>query len=117
MKVIIAGSRGVYDYSILEKAIFNASMCGILDITEVLSGTARGVDKLGELYAKRKNITIKKFPANWEQYGKSAGYIRNEQMGNYADALLSVWDGKSKGSKHMIKIANDIGLVVYVYMI
>ena len=115
MKVIIAGSRDVTSYKTVEQAIFNATMCGIPEITEVVSGTARGVDMLGERYANDNGILIKRFAANWDRYGKKAGYIRNQDMANYADALISVWDGVSRGSKHMINIAEENGLIVYVY--
>ena len=117
MKVIIAGSRDITSYESIKQAIFNASMCGIPEITEVVSGTARGVDMLGERYANDNNITIVKYPAQWGIYGKKAGYIRNEEMAHYADALISVWDGVSRGSKHMINIAEEKGLIVYVYKI
>jgi len=117
LKVIIAGSRGVTSYDTVKQAIFNASMCGIPEITEVISGTARGVDKLGERYARENGITIVPYPAQWDIYGKKAGYIRNEEMAHYADALISVWDGVSRGSKHMINIAEEKGLIVYVYKI
>jgi len=91
-------------------------MCGIPEITEVVSGTARGVDMLGERYARDNGIPIHPFPAKWEN-GMSAGYVRNEEMAIYADALISVWDGVSRGSKHMIKVAQQHNLVIYVYKI
>jgi len=117
LKTIIAGSRGIESYETVKHAIFNASMCGVPEITEVVSGTARGVDLLGEKYARDNGIPIKKFPAQWSKFGKSAGYKRNEEMAEYADALISVWDGKSKGSKHMINIAKEHGLEIYIYKV
>lgn len=111
MKVIIAGSRGIVDYTTLELAIINAGF----PITEVVSGTARGVDQLGEFWAKRNNIPVKQFPADWNgKYGKSAGMMRNNQMAEYAEALIALWDGKSKGTKQMIERARAVKLLVYV---
>jgi hypothetical protein len=98
MKVIIAGSRDIKDWEAVYTAIDNSKF----SITEVISGTARGVDQYGELWAKAHNIPIKQFPANWEKYGKSAGARRNAEMATYADALIAVWDGKSKGTFNMI---------------
>jgi hypothetical protein len=98
MKVIIAGSRGINDYSLIVKAIWRSRY----NITEVVSGTAAGVDRLGEQFAKENNIPIKKMPANWEHNGRAAGHIRNYQMAEYADAAIIVWDGKSPGTKNMI---------------
>jgi len=80
----------------------------------VVSGTARGADKWGERYARRFNYIITKFPADWNKYGKSAGYIRNKQMAEYADHLIAFWDGESKGTKHMINLATKQGIIVDV---
>lgn len=116
MKVIIAGSRTITDYSLIAKAVFNANIVGI-DITEVVSGVAAGVDKLGEQYALAHDIKITRFPANWALYKKSAGYLRNKEMAEYADACIIVWDGKSKGTKHMINLCQEFRLLNYIFMI
>lgn len=110
MKVIIAGSRGITDIRLVEKAIQSSEF----NITEVVCGCARGVDTLGKDWAISNNIPVTYFPAKWDTYGKSAGYIRNSKMANYADALIAIWDGKSKGTKHMIDLANKNGLYVYI---
>lgn len=81
---------------------------------EVVSGKAKGADTLGEMYAKHYNQKIKEFPANWGEYGKSAGYRRNTEMAKYADACIVFWDGKSKGTKHMIDIAKKQGLILKI---
>ena len=109
MKVIIAGSREIHDIAIVRTAMNNSKF----DITEVVSGCARGVDKLGEKVATERGIIIKKFPADWSR-GKGAGFERNFEMANYADALIAVWDGKSRGTKHMIGVAETYKLLVYV---
>lgn len=113
MKTIIAGSRDNVTYQDVEKA---CELCG-WTITEVFSGTARGADKFGEEWAAKNNIPITRFPANWELYGKSAGYRRNLQMAENADALVAIWNQRSKGTKHMINNAKDKGLKVYVFKI
>ena len=133
VRVIIAGSRGFNDYKYLEskclKAFYSLSneyyvLSGHikedLNNIEIISGTAKGADTLGEQFAFNYGIKVKRFPANWNAYGKSAGYIRNEQMAKYAvsdgsyGVLIAFWDGKSKGTKHMIDLANKHGLTVYV---
>jgi hypothetical protein len=81
-------------------------------ITEVISGTAGGVDKLGERYAREHGIRLKCMSAEWDKYGKSAGYRRNEQMAEVADALIAVHNG-SKGTGHMINIARRNGLKIH----
>ena len=111
MKVIIAGSRDIIDFV----HVMDAIMFAKFDITEVVSGGAVGVDQNGEQWATDCDIPVKKFPADWNQFGKSAGYKRNVQMAEYADALLAVWDGFSRGTNHMIDIMNKKGKPVFIY--
>lgn len=111
LRTIVAGSRGVTDYAVVCEAI---SSCG-WEIKTVLSGTAKGVDRLGERWALDNGVPIEKYPADWDRYGKSAGYRRNVMMSQFADALVAVWDGDSRGTKHMIDTAKKAGLRVYVH--
>lgn len=110
MKLIVAGSRGFTDYRLLETELNNMKD----PITEIVSGTARGADRLGEQYANANSLPLKKMPAEWDKYGKSAGYKRNEQMAEYSDCLIAFWDGQSRGTKHMIDIARRLDLEVIV---
>lgn len=106
-RIIIAGSRNFNNYDYLKK------ICDfIIDEEDVviISGTARGADKLGERYAKEKGFELRLFPAKWDEYGKRAGYFRNVEMAKNADMLIAFWDGESKGTKHMIDIAEKEGL-------
>lgn len=111
-KVIIAGTRSFDDYELL-KTKMDRLLSQQRDV-EIVSGTARGADQLGERYAAEKGFPIKQFPADWNIYGKSAGYRRNAEMAEYADAAVVFWDGKSRGSKHMIDLAKSKGLAVRV---
>jgi hypothetical protein len=113
MKTIIAGSRTIENYRLVENA---AKECG-WKITEVVNGLARGVDSLGGKWAKENKIPVKEFPAEWGTFGKRAGFIRNEQMAKYADALILIWDGESRGSSMMLQIAKATGLKIYEYKI
>ncbi len=112
MKIIIAGGRTFNNYDLLSESCDKAF--SLQKEIEIVSGTADGTDKLGEKYAKEKGYTVKQFPADWNKYGKSAGYKRNEEMAKYADALIAFWDGKSKGTKHMIDLAKRYNLKVKV---
>ena len=112
MKIIIAGSRNFNDYNLLKSSCDNL-LTQFTNI-EIVSGTARGADKLGERYAREKGYDIKQFPANWDKFGKSAGYIRNDEMAKYSDMLVAFWDGTSKGTKHMIDLANKRSLKVEI---
>ena len=113
MRTIIAGSRKCDNMKEVEFAI---KTCNFI-ITTVISGNAKGVDRLGEIWAIKNKIPLKRFPADWNKYHKSAGYIRNEEMANNADALIAVWDGYSKGTEHMINIAKQKNLKIYVHYI
>ena len=115
-KVIIAGSRTFQDYELL-KSYADYKLSHIDDTIEIVSGSARGADALGERYAKDRGYCLKIFPADWERYGKAAGYRRNAEMAGYADALIAFWDGKSRGTMHMINLAKQHKLKVAVKII
>jgi hypothetical protein len=85
-----------------------------MEITEVVCGLARGVDSLGKKWAEKNDIPVKEFPADWDRHGRKAGYLRNVEMVKYADALIAVWDGESKGTQHVITEARKRRLQVYV---
>ncbi len=110
MRTIIAGSRTFDDFDLLCSTISGLPW----SISEVVSGGAYGADALGEKWAREHHVFLKRFPAQWEKYGKRAGYLRNVEMGEYGEALLAFWDGVSRGTKHMINIARKKGLQVMV---
>lgn len=107
MKVIVAGSRNIRLRSELVKEIFE--LC-FKEVEEIVSGTCSGPDLAGERFGEDYGIPIKRFPPDWNKHGKAAGPIRNREMADYADALLLIWDGKSRGSKNMLSEAKKRGL-------
>lgn len=113
-KVIIAGSRGINRIPAL-RSMYAWAFCNLRP-TEIVSGTARGVDRYGEEFAQMSKIPVARFPADWDKYGKRAGYLRNEQMAEYADELLALWDGESRGTKHMIDIMRKKDKPVFVIL-
>ena len=116
MRTIIAGSREISDYLVVCFAIDAAGLIEDIIPTTVLSGCARGVDRLGEQAAVLAGWDIELHPADWKRFGKRAGYVRNVEMADSADALIAVWNG-SPGTEHMIDIARARGLKVYVHLI
>lgn len=121
MKLIIAGGRdftnvplAAWHFIAFVEELYPEATALVPCVTEIVSGTARGADKVGEEVASALGICIKQFPADWDKHGKRAGYLRNADMADYADALLAFWDGKSKGTKHMIDLATKKGLKVKV---
>ncbi|MCO6500258.1 MAG: DUF2493 domain-containing protein [Vicingus serpentipes] len=118
MKVIIAGGRDFNDWGYLRRACMDTLKHAISTMEYeivVISGKARGADTLGEKFAESQDMRVLSFPANWETHGKKAGFIRNEQMAEEGDMLIAFWDGKSKGTKHMIDLALKHELETHVY--
>lgn len=132
MKLIIAGGRDIETGLQLITQIIETyySVCHgdntLFDptqITEVVSGGANGIDSAGELWANvtykrndgsiKSKIKVKRFKPDWKTYGKAAGPIRNKKMAKYADALLLIWDGKSKGSANMKKEMKALGKPIF----
>ena len=128
MRLIIAGSRTVPDDDIgmhlLQTGIDNFYRLSLYAVSEVVSGGARGADKLGERWARDiAHIPVTVVPARWDLHGRSAGYKRNVDMAMYAKesaspgAVLALWDGKSRGTRHMIEVAQREGLEVWVEIV
>lgn len=112
-KICIAGSRNFTDYTVMKLKLDH--LLQHKDEITVISGTARGADQLGERYAQEKGYDLIRIPADWHKFGKSAGYKRNYQMAEMADAVAIFWDGQSKGSKHMFNICNEIPTTCRLY--
>lgn len=102
MKLIIAGSRDFTDYPKFYEYLQGFTYLD--QVTEIVCGMARGVDSLGLAYALEKGILVKKFHAQWDKYGKSAGPRRNIEMGVYADAAFIIINNNSRGSQNMYNI-------------
>ena len=114
-KVIIAGGRDFTDYELLS-AVISKLAATELDNKQVsiVSGMARGADALGYMFAHKNNVKVYEFHADWVKHGKGAGFMRNREMGDFADALLAFWDGDSKGTKHMIEYMKKLNKPVYL---
>ncbi len=104
MKMAIIGSRNINDYNLLKNFLNSLN----ININKIISGGARGVDTLAEIYAKEYNIPIKIYKAEWDTLGKSAGYIRNRDIITNSDIVVCLWDGISKGTKHSLELAKKL---------
>lgn len=117
MKVIIAGSRGFMDAGLMAYIL-----SGVMDRAEqrgdvvktIISGMAQGADRHGWLWARKYGISCLEMPADWQQHGRRAGYLRNVEMAQQATHCIIFWNGSSPGSRHMIRIARNHGLKVMV---
>lgn len=115
IRLIVAGGRDFSNYaqlkSILDRFVKKHNDSEIV----IISGNARGADSLGERYAAETEIRVEKYPADWGQHGKKAGFIRNAEMAKVADVLIAFWDGQSRGTKHMIEQMRKLQKSVYVF--
>ena len=110
MRTIIAGSRNFNNYNLMNETIKNVPWI----VTKVISGTAKGADRLGERWAIERNIPVERFYADWAKFGKSAGPIRNAQMASIAEALIAFPSKESCGTRSMIEIAKRCGLLIKI---
>lgn len=118
MKLIIAGGRDVTKQEFNQAMFWFQSITMGVVITEVVSGACpTGADHWGEEWAKARGIPVKPFPADWEKHGKSAGPKRNRQMAEYGDRLLSIWDGKSPGTKNMNYEMKRAGKIANIWFV
>ena len=108
MKVAVIGSR--------ELRVDNLGKYLPEEVTEIVSGGARGIDTSAREYALKNNIKLKEFLPEYEKYGRAAPLKRNMQIIDYADMVLAFWDGKSKGTKFVIDNCKRIGKRVRIFI-
>lgn len=121
MRLVIVGSRTITDFDAVYDAVVFESPFWKEGVTEIVSGGARGVDasarRLSELFSGRLGVDYTEFAADWDEHGKKAGPIRNQEMVDYGDAVVAVWDGQSSGTKDTIRKAVNAGLPMYVKVV
>jgi hypothetical protein len=123
MRVIVAGTRDIeedeyIDYSLVKEKLAEVSIELDGEITQIVSGGARGVDTLGEKWAYENGVPLRTFDVTddmYEKYGKGAYKMRNRAMGEYGDVLVVFWDGISSGTQHMIEVADELDIDSYVF--
>lgn len=107
--VAIVGSRSFSDYEFMCEKLKG------INFKSIISGGARGADKLAERYAKEHDIELHIFLADWEGIGNYAGLNRNLKMIEWCDMVVAFWDGESKGTAHMTSNALKKGKLVRIY--
>ena len=114
-RVVIAGCRDYDDYEEAKEYIdFCLSNIRKENHIIIVSGGASGADAMGERYADENGFAVERYPADWDQYGKSAGPIRNRQMAQAANYVICFWDGESRGTRSMIDFAEQYGKPVKI---
>lgn len=119
VRLLIAGSRSVRDAVLVEQFIARKLRDDFhlepSDVAEVVSGGARGVDRLGEDWARRHGIPVHVMRPDWDgPAGRGAGLERNTDLVARATHVLVVWDGVSRGTKDTIDKARAAGKPVRV---
>lgn len=122
LRVIVAGTRTFTDQQLLYSTLDSILSQSPEDQYKIviISGCAKGPDSMAIQYAKDHDYELKKFPAEWDKLGKSAGVRRNLQMAQYAadvhhtGLLVAFWDGNSPGTKNMIEVAKRYNLPVQI---
>ena len=118
MKVIIAGGRDFTNVTVMATTLNNLQdVDHVIEIEKLtlICGMARGADLTAYKLFSEAGLPVEAYPADWDQYGKQAGFIRNIQMADVADMLIAFWDGESRGTAHMIDTARKLNLNVLVF--
>jgi hypothetical protein len=113
MKVVICGSRDLQNYQLVEETVTRSGF----EISTVLSGGSRGVDRLGIAFARNHHHSVQVFMPEWERLGKRAGMVRNREMARAAEAVIAIWDGQSRGTRNMIELASRHNLPCFVLLV
>lgn len=108
MKLAIIGSRGFNDYDFLKKNVSDFLKHNSFVCTHIISGGAKGADKLAEQFALDNQLDMIVFKPDWKQFGKRAGFIRNTEIIEKADVVIAFWDGISSGTKDAIMKAIEL---------
>lgn len=118
MRIQITGSRDFTDVKIVGGAIARA-VGSIYDTKHVIvHGGARGADSLSGEVARSFGYTEEVHPADWDRYGKSAGYRRNAEMIALKPDVVLAFKKRgagNKGTQHTIDLANKAGIPVIEY--
>ena len=116
--ICVAGGREFDDYGFLSSCMDSIKHLHYMEEVTLISGAARGADTLGEQYAEEQQWLVESHPPDYDvpQYlRKRAPFVRNQKMAEIADVLCAFWDGKSKGTKHMIGCAMKEGLEIHIF--
>lgn len=111
-RVLVCGGRDYDDYERVTWALSPWLNTDEPSITTIIHGAARGADSLADRWATEHGVPVERYPADWNKYGKRAGYIRNVQMLNEGkpDTVIAFPGGK--GTQMMINLANAAGVHV-----
>jgi hypothetical protein len=117
IKILICGSRSFTDENYFNKYLthfFNYIKSKTDEELIIVSGKAKGPDSFAIDFAIKNNIKLEEYPADWDKYGKSAGFIRNKEMVSVSNITIAFFDGISKGTKDSIELSEKKGIPVFI---
>lgn len=114
MRVLVSGDRNFTDTELLYSVLDDLAKVEVIDV--IIEGDARGADRMAGYWARKNRVDLLLFPADWNTFGKSAGYIRNKQMlvEGKPDLVIAFLAPDSKGTKNMIEQAREAGVEVRI---
>lgn len=104
IKVIITGY--VNDYGLFEKLMDRFLHDRTVDKIEIVSGGTIGIHGANKRYAESRGIALKTIEADWDTFGKNAGFRRNDEMAQYATHLVIFEDDVLTDIKPLVELAN-----------
>jgi len=111
MRVIVCGSREWTDRDAIANRLFDLPTDAV-----IVHGAAKGADRIAGQEAQKLGLLVEEHPADWEYYGKRAGFLRNRRMAEIgADLCLAFWDGRSSGTAMMVDLAEKYDIPVELY--
>ena len=117
-RVIVAGGRDFDNYPHMREML-DKVLAGLGEDAEIVSGHAKGADRLGERYAVEKGLRLRVMPADWKSLGRIAGIFRNQRMLDYASEetpmVVAFWDGSSRGTADILRRAGKAGVRTAVF--
>lgn len=97
MKLLIVGSRSIKNIDIAPYVPEG--------VDTIISGGADGIDSLAEQYADTHRLSKYIIRPRYDRWKRFAPLKRNTEMVDMADAVLIIWDGKSKGTQYTLNYA------------
>ncbi len=117
ISLAIIGSRNFENYILAKNILLEIINENDLIVNKIISGGAKGVDKIAEKFAEEFNIDIEVIKPDWKKYGRSAGLIRNSDIIKNSDFIIAFWNGKSKGTLDSINKAKKLNKELIIKLI
>lgn len=121
LTILVSGSRDWHDETVIYGALDEiCTLWGVTSANDVLvvhGACPTGADHIADMWAKYRGVRTETYPADWQQYGKRAGYLRNKDMVDRgADVALVFNKNNSKGTSMLRDLAVNAGINIVEYL-